>query len=165
MVPASWDIVEGSRDLVTLHLYRWATGSYSVSFDSSNYSTTQFDNGDVRVTFTGCEAKRDWIFVYTNHRKNIGTSSGNGVINITTANSPKTGCKLSDASFTYHRSYNQQPSTASTGTLRNENGSWTASSSGEGNGDASVTISMEYHGAEQVNAMTGFTVNYGYWDF
>ena len=160
-----FDLIEGNRDLVTLHLYRWATGTYSVSFNNNNYEQNTFNNEAVTVSFTNCEPRRDWILItYINARKNIGMGNNNGVITMT-ANPSLTGCRLSGATFTYHNNYNKQTTTATTGTIGNNNASWTASSSGEGNGDTNVAITMEYHSSDQVNAVTAFSVSYGYWDF
>lgn len=162
---------------VTVFERYWRTdGSYTVSFGSGDYNNFSFtDSGTsgINVLFSNCEWQRDWaLLTYTGYRINIGKNNSNGSFTISVP-SPDTleGCKLTGATFTYYtdllrRTYNNKNVTANRGTVNNKQ-TWTASSSGEGNGDSSVTITMECTGTNQngVNAVTDFTINYGYYDY
>ena len=166
--------------VVTVKKRYWTTGSYTVSSFGSgdynnnhNFSFTDSGTSGINVSFSNCEWQCDWVIVtYTGYRINIGKNNSNGSFTISVP-SPDTleGCKLTGATFTYYtdllrRTYNKKNVTANRGTVNNKQ-TWTASSSGEGNGDSSVTITMECTGTNQngVNAVTGFTINYGYYDY
>ena len=145
----------------------WVTGSYTIDFTNSSYfNTNSFTDATsgITVNLTNCEGKRDWgIFSYSNYRKDIGSSNGNGVISISSESSSYSGCKLTGATFTYYSNYNQQNVSSNVGTISNNKQTWTASSSGTGNGDTSVNITMRRNG-NNVNTLTKLVVNYGYYE-
>ena len=149
----------------------WVTGSYTIDFTNSNYyNTNSFTDATsgITVNLTNCVGKRDdsW-FGYNNYRKDIGSSNGNGVIRISSQSSSLGGCKLTGATFTYYSSwgttYNSRTVSASVGTISNNKGTWTASSTGTGNGDTSVDITMQRNG-NNVNSLTQLVINYGYYE-
>lgn len=146
----------------------WTTGSYTIDFtDSDNYSTTSFSHGPsgITVNLTNSEGKRDGVWpLYWSYRKNIGNSNGNGIISISSEHSSLDACKLTGATITYFDRYSKQNVSASIGTISNAKQTWTASSTGEGNGDTSVDITMVYKNDNNVNAITRLVVTYGYYE-
>ena len=139
---------EGKRD---------AAGNGQIS-DSSRGITLQFSN---------CTAQYDGWLNKRNYRLDVGSSNSSGTITVSVnANSPLEGCKLTSATFTYFKSgnttYNSRQVTARPGTMSGKT-NWSASSSGEGNGDSSVTFTMP--SGNTLNAITNLTIAYSYYDY
>ncbi len=163
------DIVEGSRDLVTLHLYRWATGSYSIDFsddDNENVDNFTDNNTGISASLENCHGKHEGLFWLRDYRKDIGTDDGQAGY-ITISNGTLTGCRLTGVGFSYYSSYNKRPVYINGASAGNGVTSWSSSNTGEGNGETALNIRMETNssGTYRLNAITNMTVNYGYWDF
>lgn len=153
--------------------YWRSDGTYTVTFGSSQWNQTSFTDGTsgINVSFTNCDWNRDGLVMHYNYRLNIGNNSRDGSFTISVP-SPEVmeGCKLRGATFTYFNSgglYNRKSTTATSGSISDDHQTWTTLSTGEGNGDTSVTITMACNGTNrnQVNALTGYTINYGYYDY
>ena len=158
------DIVEGSRDLVTLHLYRWATGTYSITFGIRNYESASYTDQTSNITVAFTNYTNRWFGGY---RKDIGKENANGSISFSSEGATWATCKITGITISYYSSlgttYNKYAVSASSGTMTSKT-NWTPLSTGEGDGETSVTITMAHDG-DNFNAVSGFTVNYGYWDF
>ena len=173
------DIIEGTSNQVSINLYRWTTeDTYTLSFTRDNYQRDSFedDTSGITIDFTNCEAEISVGFI--SPRKDIGVNKLDGSFTIDTSGSSLTNCKLTGATFTYFDSIFGSPSntetvSASTGSISNDKGAWTASDTSEGNGASSVVITMghtttkDWLGRESTsyNAITSLTVNYAYWDY
>jgi hypothetical protein len=159
------DLIEGSRDLVTLYLYRWATGTYQIDFtDSANYNVNSYADASsgVSVNLTNCKGEHDWLFTYIYHRKDIGMDKTPGYIDI--SNGSLYGCKLTGVDFAYFRTYNKNKVFVNDNDLGTGATSWTAPASGEGEGENAIRVRMNYDNND-VNALTSLTVRYAYWDW
>lgn len=158
------DIVEGSRDLVTLHLYRWVTGTYSITFGIRNYESASYTDQTSNITVAFTNYTNRWFGGY---RKDIGKENANGSISFSSEGATWATCKITGITISYYSSlgttYNKYAVSASSGTMTSKT-NWTPLSTGEGDGETSVTITMAHDG-DNFNAVSGFTVNYGYWDF
>lgn len=166
-------ISEGELSSVTLHFYRWVTSTYSIDFTNSS-NTSAAENGEINdssrgivIQFTNCTEQYDGWLLKRNYRLDVGSNNSSGTITMSVnANSPLVGCKLTSATFTYFKSgnttYNSRNVTASPGTMSGKT-NWSASSSGEGNGDTLVTFTMA--SGNPNNAITNLSIGYGYWDF
>ena len=165
---------EGTLSSVTLHFYRWVTGTYSIDFTNSS-NTSAAENGEINdssrgivIQFTNSTEHYDGFSILKrNYRLDVGSNNSSGTITVSVnANSPLVGCKLTSATFTYFKSgsttYNSRNVTASPGTMSGKT-NWSASSSGEGNGDTLVTFTMA--NGNPNNAITNLSIGYGYWDF
>lgn len=151
----------------------WTTGTYSISFtDYSNADAAE--NGEISdssrgitVQFENCSQQHDGMVIWRNYRLDVGTNNSDGTIFVSVnSNSPLEGCRLSSATFTYFKSgnttYNSKNVTSTPGTMSGKT-SWSASSSGEGNGDTSVTFTMGKGNPH--NSITNLTINYGYYAY
>ena len=169
----------GAITPITLHFVRWTTQTYSIDFnDSSNYNNnSSYSDGTSGITvgLNNCSGKRDWaLLTYTNYRKDIGTDSANGTINISVPSIPPlTNCKVTGISFTYAQKtwgfgsrLNSQSVTINNESLTGDKDSWTAPSSViEGNGETSVLITMGRASSGDVNSLYTLSILYGYYDF
>lgn len=152
----------------------WRTdGTYSISFTNSSNAEAA-GNGQISdssrgitLQFSNCTAQYDGWITRRNYRLDVGSSNSSGTITVSVnANSPLEGCKLTSATFTYFKSgnttYNSRQVTASPGTMSGKT-NWSASISGEGNGDSSVTFTMASGNTH--NAITNLTIAYSYYDY
>lgn len=160
------DAIEGST-YVPVNFYRWATGSFQISIQNNYNSMTSTDaTSGITAVFANCSDDREGLIVYRNYRRLIGTTSNDGTVTMSAASSPLTGCKITGGTITYYNNSNGRNVSINPGTVANNKGSWTASSTGEGNGDVSEVLTMaKGNNTNQINKISSMTINYGYWDY
>ena len=164
-----FDVIEGTNSRITVNLYRWATGTYEIDFtDSNNFYDTKdrhtFTDSTSGITaaFENCPGERDWFFAYIYHRKDIGADKKPGYIYISNGN--KTGCKLTGVGFEYFRTYNKNKVFVNDSDLGAGATSWTTSNSGDGQGENSIVVKMNFDKSD-VNAIETLTINYAFWEY
>lgn len=169
----------------------WTTGSYTITFNNSNYTTTSFTSSPQNVVFTNTNGNRDysydsdgdWVRRYS---KVMGAYSGGYRSGYFTVTAPS-GSSYQDAkvisvevaylnSYDYwgdlQGTYNEETVSVSAdnnstaGTLSSDKTTWTVADSTDGAGAQSVVVTMNYDRyTDNRNRITSVKVTYGYWDY
>lgn len=154
----------------------WRTDSYTIEFDSDNYTSNSFTTSPQNVTFRNSEGDREWLIFYFKYMGNRpqGNRYNNGSF---TVEAPALdGATIIGVSMSYYSSwgttYNTRTVTVAgdisgSTTLTGDKTTWSTSSTGDGNGDNSVTVTMKCADRDDYNnrnRLTSLTVYYGYWD-
>ena len=158
---------------------RWVTADYTITFNNGNYDDDSFTNQPQNIVF---DEYTDGAGNNNNRYKVMGYRewiSGiifreyeyyNGSFTVTAPNLD--GARITGIDMSYYRSgnttYNSRTVTVSaSGTLNTAKTQWRSSSTGEGNGESSLTVTMQCaseNDYDNRNRLTSLTVYYGYWD-
>lgn len=168
--PASFSLERRNR--------RWVTGSYTINLAQNRNTNTFNDNASgIRVQFTNTQAggnnnngyksmgdREEYGFIITRYTYESGT------FNVSIQNSPLEGIKITGMSMSYRNGYAQQQVTVegdvSGSSSRAGMTTWSSFSTGDGNGDKSLDVTMDCTNENQYNnrnRLYSLTVNYGYW--
>lgn len=166
--PASFSLERRNR--------RWVTGSYTIDLtDYALYYQTTFADqvSGTTVSFANCDYSRDYTYMGT-RTGGIGNRTYYNGSYVVTAPSESRITGITMAYYTegyyYTTTYNYLDVTvagdvSTSSTLTGDKTTWNSSSTGEGNGDNTVTVTMsctrDYY--DYRNRLTSLTVRYGYW--
>ena len=170
--------------LVTVARKVWKTGNYPMTYtsnDNGNASTFTDATSGVRVVFSNFErggngngSRYKMMGTRTGSRPNYTYNNGQFVVSI--PSSSLEGIKITRISMTYSSTNYDNRTVTVVGdvstTAQSSAGmsNWYSTSTGDGNGDNTVTVSMEissstWDGGDGRNRLVGATVYYGYWDY
>lgn len=172
--PASFSLERRNR--------RWVTDSYTIDLTTqANYNQNSFTSGVQNVVFSNAEGES-----YYGRRKVMGTRdnghwngrdyvydyhSGSFEVKAPTSLSDSKITSIEMSYYEGYTTYNQQTVTVvgdvtTQSTLTGDKASWSTSSTEDGNGDNTVTVTMSCSSNNQYinrNRLTSLTVHYGYW--